>query len=157
MVSNHARPFKQFAWMHDLFQIDLVKGYHQIPVAAEDIPKTKPFALFEYLFAPFCLSNTTHTFQCMMDQGVSKLEAVFAYMDDSGVSSPTGQTHLVHSEALFAGLVANGLALNFATCVFAVPTLEILGHMIWEAGSAPTAGHTAALRTSSICNAFSAW
>ncbi len=71
------------------------------------------------------------------------LEGVFAYTDDSRVGSLDRQTHLRHLEAFFNALAANGLAINLEKCVFAAPSLEILGHTILATGAAPTADHAA--------------
>ncbi len=71
------------------------------------------------------------------------LEGVFAYIDDSQVGSPDKQTYLRHLVAFFTALAANSLAINLEKCVFATPSLEILGHRISATGVAPTADHAA--------------
>jgi hypothetical protein len=67
-------------------------------------------------------------------------------------------------EAFFAALAANGLANNLDKCVFAVLTLEFLGHNILAAGSTPVADHATAIKscpppfmTSTNFNISSAW
>ncbi len=81
-----------------------------------------------------------------MDGTTDGLEGVFEYMDNSRVGSPNRQTHLRHLEAFFTALAANGLAINLEKCVFATPSLKILGHKISATGVAPTADHAAEIK-----------
>ena len=133
-------------------KIDLLRGYHQIPMAQTSIAKTAvitPFGPWEFLRMPFGLKNAAQSFQRLMDGILRDVPFAFVYLDDILVASHSPQEHHQHLQQLFTLLSSNGLVINKAKCVFGADVIDFLGHHVSAAGITPLPDRIAALQNSS--------
>ena len=132
--NNELRGKKYFS------KVDLLKGYHQIPVSPEDVGKTAvitPFGLYIFPRCPFGLKNAGQDFQRLMDQVLGDVPHTFVYLDDILIASATLQEHLQDLERVFTILNQNGLVVNRKKCVLGKSKIEFLGHEVDTQGIRP--------------------
>ena len=121
-------------------KIDLLKGYHQIPVNNDDIRKTAvitPFGLYVFPRTPFGLKNAGQDFQRLMDEILGDIPRVFVYIDDILVASESMEQHLHDLEQVFKTLSANGMVVRRDKCVLGKSSLEFLGYHVDPSGISP--------------------
>ena len=119
-------------------KIDLIRGYHQIPMAEDSIAKTSIATSFGL--------NAAQTFQRLMNSIFPHLDFVFAYLDDILVASKSPAKHYDHLRQIFTLLSSNGLIIQKSKCIFGVQELAYLGHLITAEGVRPFPSRIEAIR-----------
>jgi transposase InsO family protein len=114
-------------------KIDFTKGYWQIKVRTEDVPKTAfvtPDGQYEFLKMPFGMVNAGATYVRCMRVLLQGLPNVESYIDDVLVHTKTWSEHLETLQELFQRIRNADLTVRPSKCSLATETVEFLGHTI---------------------------
>jgi hypothetical protein len=120
-------------------KIDLRSGYHQIRIAAEDVPKTAfrtRYGHYEFMVLPFGLTNAPATFMHLMHQALRPLldECALVFLDDILIYSRTLEEHEQHIRRVLDALREQKLYAKESKCELFHHEVEFLGHRVGRDG-----------------------
>jgi hypothetical protein len=120
-------------------KIDLLSGYHQIPIHPDDTHKTAfrtRYGHFEFLVMPFGLTNAPAAFMRVMNKVFAPYldRFVLVYLDDILIYSKTEEEHLQHISLILSTLHQYDYKAKLSKCEFAKLVIDFLGHRISQTG-----------------------
>ena len=131
--------------------LDAKSGYHQIPLAQEDIHKSAFVTAdgqYEWLVMPFGLCNASATFQRYMNELLDGLipNRCVGFIDDVLVFGASWEDFLCNLHTVLSRLAKGGILLNLKKCSFGNKEIEFLGHVISPSGIRPNPEKAQVLR-----------
>ncbi|XP_013624264.1 PREDICTED: uncharacterized protein LOC106330322 [Brassica oleracea var. oleracea] len=120
-------------------KIDLASGYHQIPIAEEDVRKTafrSRYGHYEFVVMPFGLTNAPAAFMKMMNNVFRDYldEFVIVFIDDILIYSLNQEEHKDHLRKVLDKLREHKLFAKLSKCSFWQREICFLGHVVSDKG-----------------------
>ena len=119
--------------------LDLVRGYYQLPLAAESRPITAfstPRGHFQFKRLSFGLRNAPGAFQREMTRilDIFPHDRVIVYIDDVLIISNSLEEHEQLVSKVLATLEAHGVKIKPGKCTWFASEVEYLGHVVGAGG-----------------------
>lgn len=146
------RPEDIYASLHGakfFSQIDLRDAYLQIELdeASKKLCGVNTHrGLMQCQRLPFGVKSAPAIFQQLMDQMLSGLPGVFAYLDDIIIATATLDEHISILFQLFSRIQKFGLKIQMDKCSFLQTEIKFLGHIITPDGIRPNPSRSDAIR-----------
>ena len=116
-------------------KLDFRKGYYQLRIRKEDVPKTafnSRYGHFEFVVMPFGLINAPAAFMDLMHRVFKPYldRFVVVFINDILIYSKTCEDHEQHLRLVLQILKEHQLYAKFSKCEFWLEKISFLGHVI---------------------------
>ncbi|UYV84092.1 K02A2.6-like, partial [Cordylochernes scorpioides] len=121
-------------------KLDANSGFHQIPLSPDCQHLTTfitPFGRYKFCRMPFGISLAPEYLQRVMLIILQGMDGVICYLDDILIFASDSKTHDRILRLVLRKLKEAKVTLNKAKCVFGVPRINFLGHILDEDGIRP--------------------